>query len=350
VDLTVKVQKNLGGFSLDADFTVQGDKIGVFGPSGGGKSTLVSLIAGLQHPDRGLITLDDETLFDSNRRHHMPPEHRRIGMVFQRPHLFPHMSVKSNLLYGYRRCDSKHRKITLDTLVEVMQMEHLLSRGVRYLSGGEKQRVAIGRAVLSNPRLLLMDEPLSALDDTLKFQIIPFLRNACEAFAIPYLFISHSLTEMRIMTDKVLAVADGRVTEQVTAEDLARERMKDEAGYVNLLRLSAPRRINALYAYRWGDQELLVSGDSPLAEPLFELSSTDLILFKRHSEAISARNLLKARVVSVFDTGARTGVELKCGTGRLVAEIVKEAADELEIEEGAEIFVAIKAVAFKRLG
>lgn len=350
MDLVVKVKKQLGAFFLEADFSIQGDKVGVFGPSGGGKSTLVSLIAGLRHPDQGLISLDGETLFDSNHGIHIPPEHRHIGMVFQRPHLFPHLSVKSNLLYGYKRCGGKDRKITFDSVADVMQIGHLLNRGVRHLSGGEKQRVAIGRAVLSNPRLLLMDEPLSAVDDSLKFQIISYLKDTCDVFKIPYLFISHALLEMRVMTSQVLTVADGRVTGQMTAENLARDKMKDATGYVNILRLTAPRRINGASVYHWGDQELVVAGDSSLPETLTELLSTDIILFKRHPEAISARNLLKATVVRIFDAGSRVGVELKCGSEMLMAEITKEAANDLEIKEGFEIYAAIKAVAFKHLG
>jgi molybdate transport system ATP-binding protein len=350
VELITKVKKQFSAFSLDADFAIQGDKIGVFGPSGGGKSTLVSLIAGLSHPDLGFISLDGETLFDSNRRFCMPPERRRIGMVFQRPHLFPHLSVKSNLLYGYKRSQTKDRKITLDSVVDVLQIRHLLGRSVRHLSGGEKQRVAIGRAVLSNPRLLLMDEPLSAIDDSLKFQIISYLKDTCDIFKIPYLFISHALLEMRVMTNQVLMVEEGRVTGQITAENLARDRMKDATGYINILRLTAPRLINNVTVYRWGDQELFISSDSPLTEALFELKSTDIILFKHHPEAISARNLLKATVADIFETGIRIGVELKCGSELLVAEIVKEAANELEIKKGAEIYIAIKAASFKRLG
>ncbi|MFA5615676.1 MAG: molybdenum ABC transporter ATP-binding protein [Syntrophorhabdaceae bacterium] len=350
MNLTVKVQKKLGTFYLDADFAIQGDRFGVFGPSGGGKSTLVSLIAGLRYPDRGFISLDGETLFDSSRKLHIPPEHRRIGMVFQRPHLFPHLNVRNNLLYGYKRCDPRYRNVTLDKLVNVMQIGHLLDRGVRYLSGGERQRVAIGRAILSNPRLLLMDEPLSAVDDSLKFQIISYLKDTCAIFEIPYLFISHALVEMRVMTNQVITVVDGRVTGQVTAEGLARDRMKGTIGYMNLLRLTNPRRINGLSVYRWGGQELFVSSDCSLPETLFELSSTDIILFKRHPEAISARNLFEVTVTSVFDTGVRLGVELKCGSEVLIAEISKEAANELEIKEGAQIYAAVKAVAFKSLG
>ncbi len=351
MELRVEAQKRLGVFSLDAEFTIQGDRIGIFGPSGSGKSTLVSLILGLLHPDRGLIRLDGETLFDSGNRVNVPVEHRRISMVFQRPHLFPHMSVRANLLYGYKRCAREHRRITLDGLIEVLQIGHLLDRAVNYLSGGEKQRVAIGRAVLSNPRMLLMDEPLSALDDSLKFQIIPFLRNVCETFKIPFLFISHSITEMRIMTDRVLRLVDGKIADQVTGEDLARSSMGEKgSGYLNLLRLKAARRLDGLSAYPWGDTDLLISGEGGEGETFFELPATDIILFKRHPEAISARNLLQCRVTDVFQAGGRMGVEMACGGERLVAAVVREAVLELGIEKGVEVFAAIKATAFRQLG
>ncbi len=190
MELRVALKKRFGSFLLDVDVTVRGERVGIFGPSGSGKSTLVGLIAGLSKPDQGAIVLDGEPLFDSDKGLNVHAEHRRMGMVFQRPSLFPHLSVKGNLLYGYRRCAPQNRKIAFDDVVEVLQIKRLLDRGVKHLSGGEKQRVAIGRAVLGNPRLLLLDEPLSALDDNLKFQIVPFLKNVCKAFTIPYLFIS----------------------------------------------------------------------------------------------------------------------------------------------------------------
>jgi len=343
--------KQLGTFQMKANVAIAGERIGLFGPSGGGKSTLVGLVAGLHKPDRGTILLDGEALFDGGKGINVPVERRRIGMVFQLPHLFPHLSVKKNLLYGYKRCDPEHRKITLDRVVEVLQIEHLLNRGVRNLSGGERQRVSIGRAVLSNPRLLIMDEPLSGLDDSLKFQIIPFLKSVSETFRIPYLFISHSLVEMRIMTDKVVSVVGGQVTGQMTAEELARTRMgESDAGYTNLLKLKFSRRLDGLQVYQWGKVLLLVSGRSDLPEALFELSSTDIILFKRHPEAISARNLLQSHVVDVFETGLRLGVELECGGERLIAEISRQAAEDLGIVTGIEIYAAIKASAFRRLG
>ena len=133
MELRVDVQKKFSAFSFVADFTIRGNAMGVFGPSGSGKSTLVKLISGLHQPDSGLITIDGETLFDSSRRLNVPVEERRVGMVFQHPNLFPHLSVKRNLLYGYRRCHSHYRKIDLDDLVDVLEIERLLDRGVNKL-------------------------------------------------------------------------------------------------------------------------------------------------------------------------------------------------------------------------
>lgn len=351
MELRVTIQKRLGNFFLDTDFIVDGERVGIFGPSGSGKSTLVGLIAGLIRPDKGSIILDGETLFDSNTGMNTRTEERHMGMVFQRPSLFPHLSVKGNLLYGYRRCAPENRKLAFEDVVEVLEIGNLLDRGVKHLSGGEKQRVAIGRAVLGNPRLLLFDEPLSALDDTLKFHIVPFLKNICDVFNIPYLFISHSLLEMRIMTDRILHLVSGHVVEQTTAEDLVRKRMgQSMAGYMNLLRFSEPRHVDALYAYTWGNAELLTASGDDGQEGLFELSSTDIMLFKSHPEAISARNLLKCEVVGVFEAGNRIAIDLDCGGGRLVAEVVRQAANELGIKAGGEVYAAIKATAFRKLG
>lgn len=349
MELHVAVKKRFKAFELDVEFTVTNDRVGVFGASGSGKSTLVSLIAGLDSPDSGVIRLDGETLHDG--RGSMPPEQRRIGIIFQQSHLFPHLNVRHNLQYGYKRCAAENRRIDFDSLVEVMELGNLLERGVNRLSGGEKQRVAIGRALLSSPRLLLMDEPLSALDDTLRFQIISYLKTACATFGIPYLFISHSLLEMRLMTDQVLDVSFGRVQGYTSVEALARSRMgHSPVGYINVLALGAPRRINGICAYAWGGTELFISGGCDQPRSLFELSSKDIILIGLHPGAISARNLLECTVMGTFQAGGKVGVELACGSERLIAEIVPEAARELEVTVGSRLFAAIKASAFRRLG
>lgn len=351
MNLSLKVRKDYDRFRLDVDINVSGDHIGVFGASGCGKSTLVGIFAGLVKPDYGEIMLDGEYMFSSTKGIDLPAAKRRIALVFQQHELFAHLNVKNNLLYGYKRCAPKHRRIDFNHLIEVLQIGPLLNRKIDGLSGGEKQRVAIGRAVLSNPRLLLLDEPLSALDDSLRFQIISYLKKVSVQFTIPYLFISHSLVEMRLMTAQVLAMSDGKVVEQTATEQLARSRMgQSRSGYTNLLKLNAPSRVDELFSYPWGDTNLLISDGVHEQTTLFELSSKDIILFKKHPEAISARNLLKCVVVGTFISGNRVGIELACGKDRLIAEIVTQAAKDLEIVAGSEVYAAIKASAFRKLG
>jgi len=350
MELSMMAQKSFGSFTLSADVTVSGDRVGIFGVSGSGKSTLVSILAGLQEPDRGEIVLDGDCLFSSARGINLRPEQRRIAIVFQQHCLFPHLSVRNNLLYGFKRCPRELRTIDFDALVGVLKLDGLLGRGVTNLSGGEKQRVALGRAILANPRLLLMDEPLSALDDTLRFQIIPYLRSVSEQFGIPYLFISHSLVEMRLMTDTALVFEKGTMVDQTTSEQLARNRMgQSQAGYINLLKLGRPSESAGLFTYPWGAGQLLLSAGSERDNSMAELSSKDIILFKQHPEAISARNLLQCSVRSLFSSGRKVGVELGCAGNTLIAEVVQDAVNELGITAGGTLYAAVKASAFRIL-
>jgi molybdate transport system ATP-binding protein len=308
------------------------------------------MLAGLLEPDKGEIVLDGECLFSSEKRVNLPPEQRRIAMVFQQHCLFPHLNVRNNLLFGYKRCPAKYRTIEIDTLVDVLKLAGLLDRSVTNLSGGEKQRVSIGRAVLANPRLLLMDEPLSALDDSLRFQIIPYLKSVSEHFGIPYLFISHSLLEMRLMTETTLVFANGAMVEQTTGEQLAKSRMgQSPVGYINLLKLGSPSPMDELFTYPWGDTRLLLTTPTEREESMVELSSKDIILFKKHPEAISARNLLLCTVRSLFSSGRKVGVELECSGNTLIAEVVQDAVTELAITPGSSVHAAIKASAFRML-
>lgn len=350
MQLVMNIKKSFGSFALETDFTITGQKTGIFGTSGSGKSTLVSMLAGLVRPDSGEIVLDGECLFSSVKGINMRPEQRRIAMVFQQHSLFPHLNVTHNLRYGFKRCRPEHRSIDFDVLVEALKLGELLDRGVSNLSGGEQQRVALGRAILANPRLLLMDEPLSALDDSLRFQIIPYLKSVSEQFDIPYLFISHSLLEMRLMADQVLNVAGGRIVGISSAEELARQRLgSSQVGYINLLKLGRHSESGTMYAYPWGATRLLLSAGSDRTDSMAELSSKDIILFKQHPEAISARNLLECTVRSLFSSGRKIGVELECGGNTLIAEVVQDAVNELGIVPEGTVFAAIKASAFRLL-
>jgi molybdate transport system ATP-binding protein len=348
--LEVSLHKQLGSFKLAADFDVTGERLGVFGPSGSGKSTLMHLLAGLLRPDRGSIRIDGDTLFDSAKGINLAPERRRIGVVFQHAHLFPHLGVRRNLLYGYRRIPASERKIDPQDLIDVLGLGPLLQRDVVSLSGGERQRVALGRTLLACPRLILLDEPLTGLDEKLKFQIIPYLQKVFAEFAVPLLLISHSLNEMRLLTGEVLEFAGGQYLGQTSAEELARRGMgTSQIGYINLLELHNPRLHDGLFCYGWGDQEIVLSAGSEATTGMFELSSKDITLFKRHPEATSARNMLRCKVVKLFGAGNRLGVELDCGGRTLVSQVVAEAVHDLGLQPGSDIIAVIKASAFRRL-
>ena len=335
---------------LKLDLELSGERIGIFGPSGSGKSTLVNLLAGLARPDSGRIALDNRPLFDSECGINLRPEQRRIALVFQQHALFPHLNVRRNLLYGYNRCAGSERRIHPDEVIEVLEISNLLEQMPETLSGGQSQRVALGRAILSSPRLLIMDEPLSALDDDLRFRIIPYLKLVSGRFGIPFVFISHSLVEMRLMAGQVAVLDKGVLAGLLTPEELARQRMgTSRVGYINLLELGEATRRGGLLSFPWGERTLLLSGANSPEAGMFELSSKDIILFKRHPEALSARNLLPCTVKALFESGSRTGVELDCGGATVVSEIVSEAIHELDIAPGKPLWAAIKASAFRRL-
>lgn len=350
VNLEVNLSKSLGSFQLDCAFTLSASRTGIFGPSGSGKSTLMNLLAGLTRGDEGFIRLNGQLLFDSTQKINVKPELRGIGVVFQHAHLFPHMSVRQNALYGYKRTRPENRQIDPEKLFELLGVDSLLQRDVCTLSGGERQRVALARTVLTCPRLILMDEPLNGLDETHKFQIIPYLNRVFSDFGIPLLFISHSILEMRMMTDMVLVIDGGKISEHIETESLARTSWNTvKSGYTNLLKLGRPAPRNDLFAYRWGETDLILTEQGESKENLFELDAREILLFKRHPEATSARNLLRCRVNKIYRSGNQVRVELQCSTEQLIAQIVPESVEELGIKEGCSLVAAIKASAFKKI-
>jgi molybdate transport system ATP-binding protein len=212
MSILVDVEKKVSaGFALAARFETSGRVTALFGRSGAGKSTLVNIIAGLLRPDRGRIEIDGQTLFDGEQRIDIPTRKRRVGYVFQEGRLFPHLSVRSNLLYGRRFTPARSRWGSLDEIVDLLGIETLLDRRPASLSGGEKQRVAIGRALLSSPRLLLMDEPLAALDQERKGEILPFIERLRDRMQMPIVYVSHAVDEVSRIADTVVLLEDGKV-------------------------------------------------------------------------------------------------------------------------------------------
>ena len=210
----------LASFTLEADVAFDRPITGIFGPSGAGKTSLLDLIAGLRRPVAGTVRIEDDLLFDAEARLNVPPRVRRIGYVPQDLALFPHLNVRENLVYGHRPAQNKSELFTLAHVAEVMEISHLLGRDVTTLSGGEQQRVAFARSILSAPRLLLLDEPMSSLDSRLKNRLIPLLLRIREEFRIPLIYVTHDAGELSALCDEVLVLEQGRLVERGAPADV----------------------------------------------------------------------------------------------------------------------------------
>ena len=197
------IQLKQGQFDLDQRFQSDQSVIGLFGASGSGKTTILHSIAGLVTPQAGWIKIKNQTWFDQTQKINLTTQQRRIGLVFQDAQLFPHKNVKQNLLFGFRHIQPQQRQFELDYIIELLKLEHLIERMPIKLSGGEKQRVALGRALLYSPQLLLLDEPLSALDAAHKAEIIPFFQSIKQELGIPMLYVSHDKSEIEQLTHEI---------------------------------------------------------------------------------------------------------------------------------------------------
>jgi molybdate transport system ATP-binding protein len=208
------------GFRVEPDFVTDAPVTALFGPSGSGKTSVLSMIAGLRRPDAGLIRLGTRLLFDDQAGIDLRPEQRRVGYVFQDHLLFPHLDVRRNLLYGWRRRAREARLVDFDRVVRVLELADLLGRLPHSLSGGQRQRVALGRALLCGPELLLLDEPLSSVDEGLKQRVLDYIRCVRDEWRIPTLYVTHSPAEVRQIAGRVVRIDQGRVTAAGDPEDV----------------------------------------------------------------------------------------------------------------------------------
>ncbi len=217
------VRLPLASFVLEVDAILDRPIVGIFGPSGAGKTSLLDLIVGLRRPTAGTVELNGTVLSDAAASLHLPPRARRIGYVPQDLALFPHLSVRANLIYGYQTPKTENELFTLEHVSEVMEIAPLFERNVTTLSGGEQQRVAFARAILSVPRLLLLDEPMSNLDSRLKRRLIPFLFRIRDEFRIPLIYVTHDAGELATLCDEIMLLEKGRVIDRGSPGDVLPE-------------------------------------------------------------------------------------------------------------------------------
>ncbi len=353
--LDVAVRRRLGTFSLNVAF--RGPEEGItalFGPSGSGKSTVVSAIAGLLRPQEGHVRLGGETFFDAARDIDLPLHRRRIGWVFQDARLFPHMSVRDNLLYGFRRAPAGERRTSLASVVELLGIGELLARRPRALSGGEKQRVGLGRALLAQPRLLLMDEPLASLDPGRKAEILPYIERLRDDVRIPVVWVSHSLEEVGRLADTLVVLDQGRVVASgdvatvLTRLDLFPPDSPYEAGAVLTVSIAGHDDAFALTRVAFDGGTLLVPRIArPPGERLrIRIRARDVMLAAAEPHELSALNVLPAVVEEVrIADNSQADVRLGIGSARLVCRVTRLSARKLDLAPGRAVFAVIKSVA-----
>jgi molybdate transport system ATP-binding protein len=349
--LSLDFSQQLGKHQLEVNVQIPSRGItAIFGVSGAGKTSLINAISGLSQPQRGRIRLNDRLLFDADQRIALPPEKRRMGYVFQDARLFPHYRVRGNLQYGM----SVKMKGQFDSLVALLGLEALLNRFPLSLSGGEKQRVAIGRALLTAPDILLMDEPLASLDLPRKRELMPYLQKLAKQLEIPLLYVSHSLEEILQLAENVLVLDEGKVKafgplERVWSSSAMRP-------WLPVSELTSVLRVQVLEqhpdypmtALSLGDQHIWVSRvNQPLKTPLrIRIASADVSLALQppppHNSSI--RNILPAQVVELIEVGDQVEVKLRIGISELWARISPWARDELGIRPEQWLYAQIKSV------
>jgi molybdate transport system ATP-binding protein len=329
----------------------------LFGPSGAGKSTIISAAAGLLRPDECRIVVDDQVLVDTASGVWLPPERRRIGLVFQDARLFPHMSVTTNLRFGLRRAPPG--PVQLDEVVELLGIGALLMRRPHTLSGGERQRVAIGRALLAQPHLLLMDEPLASLDTARKSEIMPYLTRLKTALNLPILYVTHALDEVAQLADSMVLIEAGQVIGCGPLSEIAARvdlplAQRDDAGALLLCRVREHDPGRELTRLEGGGATLWVPLlDAPLeAQRRVRIPAREVILAGKTPDAISLHNIVPGQVRRITGDAARRSVlvEIALSSGALISRVTPDAIVRLALSPGAPVLALIKSTSIEVLG
>ena len=347
--LHIDVKKQLGTLSLEAhlDIPSQGGTA-LFGLSGSGKSSLINLVSGLINPDEGVISLNDRELFNSAENVCVPINQRNIGYVFQDARLFPHYTVNGNLRYGMKNTS----KDEFNYIVELLGIGHLLKRYPITLSGGEKQRVAIGRALLTDPEILLMDEPLSALDLPRKRELMNYLERLSKEINIPILYVTHSLDELLRLAERVVLLTNGKVEAYDVLENIWESplflpwKQENEQSAVLSLPVFMHNPSYKMTALSIGDQNIWINQvEAQINEKVrICIHSSDVSISLNKVEQSSIRNTLYGRIVKILELENRVDLKLDIGGKHLWASISKWSFHDLALQVGQLVYAQIKAI------
>jgi len=353
MSLDVDVDHARGSFRLHARFSSAPGLTALFGRSGSGKTSLVNIVGGLIRPDRGRLVVDGQVLVDTERRVFVPTHRRRIGYVFQDSRLFPHFSVRRNLLYGrWFVRDGSGAAADLGTVVDLLGIGRLLDRQPDSLSGGEKQRVAIGRALLARPRLLLMDEPLASLDESRRGEILPYIERLRDEAGVPILYVSHSVAEVARLATTVVILTEGKVTAVGSVLDILPLADAGDGGAVLdaiVSRHDETFRLSVL-ASAAGELQVPRLGAAIGSHVRAYIRARDVMLSLRPPEEISALNVLPGRIAAIepAHSGAQADIRLDCNGATLMARLTAKSVERLALAPGRPVYAVIKSVSFER--
>jgi molybdate transport system ATP-binding protein len=352
----VCVEHRLGRFDLNASFASEGRLTALFGRSGSGKTSLVNIVGGLVAPRRGRVVVDGQILLDTNRNIFVPVHKRRIGYVFQEARLLPHLSVRQNLLYGrwFAKRVARSGEPSFDSVLDLLGIGHLLERGPAALSGGEKQRVAIGRALLARPRLLLMDEPLASLDEARKAEILPYIERLRDEAGVPIIYVSHAMAEVARLATTLVTLDRGVVTAcGPTAQVMSRLGVVGLAGAAeagSLIEGEIAGHDDAFGLTRLSTQagmlQIARSRVAIGARLRVRILASDVLISLREPVEVSALNVLPGTIVEIGPRGEGAAVELRldCRGETLLARVTAKSAAQLGLQPGSAVFAVIKSV------
>ena len=353
MSLEVDVDHTRGNFRIGARFSAAPGLTALFGRSGSGKSTLIDIVGGLLKPDRGRVSVDGQVLVDTERGIFVPKHRRRIGYVFQDSRLFPHFSVRRNLLYGrWFNREAGGTAADLSSVVDLLGIDHLLERRPASLSGGERQRVAIGRALLAHPQVLLMDQPLASLDEARRAEILPYIERLRDEAGLPILYVSHSVAEVARLATTVVILTEGKVTAVGPVADILSQADSGDGGSVLeavVTRHDDTFQLTVLISRAGELQVPRLSAPVGAAVRAF-VRGRDVMLSLKQPDEISALNVLAGRVVAVAlaDRSGQAEVRLDCNGDALTARLTAKSVQRLKLAPGLPVYAVIKSVSFER--